>query len=333
RSVTASLALGAGIASAQSFNVDSLAGVLSSTNSVRVRAEVVGRLNALPLAELTPAARSALVRLLDAEADHTLPGDPQPIAEGDEVYDEYVVDLAGGVLRLDDPASLRAMTRVGLQTSHDVQRWVASFGAQSLPHLDAVWAEQPAERPVIVTTWAFMLGVTGPDALVARDRQRVLTSIMGAAEAYPIAFAGAARVGSLVTLVPSLSQIAASSPSEIARNRAAYAAQLLAPARDALTPAQMLAQTLELARGFCVRPGEGNDARANVHPNRPAACGKVRGALNRARAALGEGRTDDARTELQSAASVAEQASTDGVFTAVEAAAVRGNVEYLLARI
>src|SRR4051812_3041228 len=86
---TALLALPASRAAAQGSTADSLAGLLS-TADVHQRALAVARLNALPLAELTPGARSALVELLDAEATRRAPIDADAIGAEDEIYAEYL---------------------------------------------------------------------------------------------------------------------------------------------------------------------------------------------------------------------------------------------------
>ena len=325
-------ALGAPAARAQQPVADSLAAILS-TSDVHLRAEVVGRLNALPIDELTPTARAALIALLDAEANGSVAADPRPLVAEDETYDEYIIDLTDAVLKLHDPASLRALTLLGIQTGQDAQQWVASFGASSLPALAEAWTAKPEARPTIVNTWAFELALTGANALPVKDRQRVLGDLMAATDEFPIAVAAAARIASLSVLAPTLATVAESTSSDVVRNRAEKAVELLGPVRGATSPLTLLNQTLELARGFCVRPGEGNDARANSHPNRPSTCGKIRSDLNKARAALDTNRPEAARGALSDAASTAASARAAGVISANEAAAVEGNVSYLLTRI
>jgi hypothetical protein len=317
-------------ASGQGTVADSLAGVLTTTD-VHQRALAVARLNALPLAELTPNARAALVELLDAEATKRVPLDAEQPTDEDETYDEYVIDLTDAVLKLDDPAALRGLTILGIQTGRDVQRWVAARGASSLPALDAAWAADPQSRGGVITTWALMLRNTGSAALGAADRARLLGAIVGATDDLPIEVAAAARAGSLVALVPALDELSRQADDEVVRNRAAKAVEILAPARDALTPAQALGEAQQLARGFCARPGLANDPTS--HPNRPSVCGVIGADFNKARAALRTGRPADARAALTDAASTAAAARAAGSLAPAEAASVEGNVQYLLGRI
>ena len=320
---------GASVASAQASIADSLAGVLASPD-IHARAVAVARLDALPVAELTSGARSALVGLLDAEATHAVAPDPNQIPDEDETYDEYIIDLTSVVLKLHDPAAIRGLTLVGIQTNEDVQRYIASAGARSLPALDEAWQADPDDRPTIVTTWSFMLGVGAPDALSAQDRQRVLASIFAATDSFPIAVAGAARVASLTALEPVLADLAATATSDVVRSRAAKAVAVLGPARDAAMPAQLLGGTSDLVDAFCARPGLANTAR--VHPNRPAACGKISADMNEAAAALNVSRPDDAKTALANASATAATARGTGALSAAEAAVIAGNVAYLLTR-
>ena len=322
--------LGATAAGAQAATADSLAGVLTSPD-IHARAVAVARLDALPVTELTPAARSALVSLLDAEATHTVAPDPNQIPDEDETYDEYIIDLASVVMKLHDPAALRGLTLVGIETSEDVQRYIASSGARSLPALDEAWQGNVDARPTIVTTWAFMLGASTPDVLTATDRQRVLASVFAATDSFPIAVAGAARAASLTVFVPALSEIAVTAASDVVRSRAAKAVEVLGPVRDATTAGQLLGQASDLIDAFCARPGLANTAR--VHPNRPATCGKIGADMNKAAAAFKVSRPDDAKAALGDASATAARARNIGALSAAEAAVVEGNVAYLLTRI
>lgn len=321
---------GAAAAGAQATTADSLAGILASPD-IHARALAVARLEALPLAELTPGARSALVSLLDAEATHTVAPDPNQLTDEDETYDEYIIGLTRVVLELHDPAAIRGLTLVGIQTSDDVQRYVASSGARSLPALDEAWQANPDARPTIVTTWAYMLGVGAPDALGAQDRQRVLASIFAATDSLPIAVAAAARIASLTTLEPVLADLAASAASDVVRSRAAKAVEILGPVRGATPAPQLLGATAELVDAFCARAGLANAAR--VHPNRPAACGKIGADMNKAAAALRVSRPDVAKAALGDASATAAAARAAGALSAAEVAVVEGNVAYLLTRI
>jgi hypothetical protein len=319
---------------------DSLTTYLSASD-VHKRAEAVGRLNALPVAELTPAARRALVNLLEAEATGHAPASTDTSAAEDETYDEYIIALTDGVLRLKDPSALRGLALMGAQTSREAQQFIASFGARGLPYLDEAWQKSESARPTVVTTWAFAAALTGPNALNPTDRRRVLASIMSAAETYPIAIAGASRATSLVELAPLLSSLSTRVTSEVVRGRLAKALLELAPIRSQTSVATLLDRTSDWLTGFCTRGGgldlESSANASKADDDRPAtrqiACVALWWGLKLTRADVAAGRTDAARVRLGLVARAAAFARTRGIFTAAEADIVEGNARYLLTRI
>jgi hypothetical protein len=322
------------VALAQRSTSDSLARFLA-VPSLHRRADAVARLNTLPLAQLSPSARTAIVALLDAEATGHAPVDPDTLATNDERYGEYILDLTDLVVKLQDPASLRGLTRLGISSGDAAQRLVASFGTASLPPLSEAWNADERVRPSVVTTWAFMLAVTGPRALGASDRSRVLGAILSATDRYPMAVAIAARAGSLTALSPLLADVAARSPSDIVRSRAEKAVTVLGPARDATPPAALLAQTADWLSGVCGTGEEDDASREPPLEGRPRkeVCATLRNDIRHAGTALTGGRLDVVRGSLNDIVVVAASARTRGTLTQAEAALVGGNARYLLSRL
>jgi hypothetical protein len=328
--------------SAQIAGADSLARRLTAAD-VHIRAEAVARLNALPLGQLTPSARRSLVRLLELEATGRAPKSSEPTSGEDETYGEYIIDLTSGVLRLQDPASLHGLVRLGIETAQDVQQFVASFGARSLPLLDDAWRTRENARSSIIATWAFATLVRGPNALRPDDRRRVLRSILAATDEYTIAVAGAARSASLTGLIPVLTDVASRLPkNDIGGERATRAANELAPLRARLGPTVLLDDAADWIAAVCGHEegkgegkGEGEDdrGRRSGSESRRRACDELAEQLERARTSLRAGRLSEARAALSAATRTAAAARSSRVFTAPEGAVIHGNLQYLLTRL
>jgi hypothetical protein len=306
-------------------DVDVLASRLTMPD-VHVRAEAVARLNALPVSALTPAARAAMITLLEQEATGQAPVSPDTAADGDETYDEYIIDLTSGVMRLQDPAGLRGLALLGIQTREDVQQYVASFGVRSLPLLTEAWRLKPNARPSIITTWAFSASLTGPNALTKEDRQTVLAQILSASDEYPIAVASAARSASLVALVPVLADMASPTANEVIRSRAEKAITLLTPARAAASPLALLDETAQWLAGFCRTEGSHTGARNGT-------CTSLQNRLANAREHVVAGRTTPAINVLMAAEREAADARSKGALTAAESALIAGNAQYIASRL
>ncbi len=314
---------------AQAPEADALAERLSDPQA-HVRADAVARLNSLPLEELTPNARAKLVALLDAEARKAMPAPEDVSSEEDERYDEYLLDLTDAVLKLRDPGSLRGMALLGIHSGLEAQRYVASFGSQSLALLGEAWRSDPELRADVMGTWGFMLAGTG--TLSDQERDQLLSEIMSVADEHPIYVATAARTAPLPVLSPVLADLAASATSVVVRSRTEKAVQELAPLRSAMSAEALLRETERIARSFCSVPGL-KVKPPHGHLNRPAACGKIGADFEEARAALSTGRPADARAALGDAAAVATEARSSGMLTAAEASLVAGNASYLASRI
>jgi hypothetical protein len=315
--------LGAQAALAQ--DADALASRLTTSN-IHVRAEAVARLNALPISALTPAARGAMIALLEQEATGQAPVSADTAADVDETYSEYVIDLTSGVMRLQDPAALRGLALLGIQTGRDVQRYVASFGARSLPMLAEAWRLKSDARPSIVTTWALSATLTGPNALSKEDRQQVLASILAASDSYPIAIASAARSGSLVVLMPVLANIAAHTTDEVISSRAEKAISLLDPQRAGMSPLALFDETAQWVAGFCGGPGSATGTRNGT-------CTSLQNRLDNAREHIVAGRVGPAVNVLTAIEREATDARSKGALTAAEAALISDNARYLASRL
>ncbi len=309
----------------QTGTADSLAHFLS-TPDVHVRAEAVARLTALPLHALSGSTRRALIVLLEQEATSTAPTTGETPAEEDETYGEYIIDLTSGVLRLRDPAALRGLARLGIETSDDAQRFVASYGAQSLPFLDEAWASEEGNRAPVITTWALMLGTTGPGTLRLQDRNRILARLLAATDEQSIAVAHAASLASLTALIPALEDVARRAiDNDIVRARAQQEAAGLAALRATKSPTTVLAETSDWVTAFC-ESGGATGARHGT-------CTSLINQLQTVRKHLVAGRVGPATNVLQAIVRKAEAARVAGIFSAPEAALVTGGARYIIGRL
>jgi hypothetical protein len=267
-----------------------------------------------------------MIALLEQEATGRAPASADTVAEEDESYSEYVIDLASGVMRLQDPAALRGLTLLGIQTAQDIQQYVASFGARSLPLLAEAWRLKIDGRPSVITTWAFSANLTGPNALSKEDRQTVLASILAASEKYPIAVASAARSGSLVVLMPVLADIAAHTTDEVIRSRAQKAVALLTPARANTSPLTLLDETAQWLAGFCRAEGLRS-------AGRHGACTSLSNRFGNVREHIVAGRTVPAVNVLTAVEREASDARSKGALTAAESSLIVGNAQYIAGRL
>ncbi|HEY2065584.1 MAG TPA: hypothetical protein VGG84_06465 [Gemmatimonadaceae bacterium] len=306
-------------------DADLLASRLTTPN-VHVRAEAVARLNALPISALTPSARGAMIALLEQEATGQAPVSADTAADGDETYGEYVIDLTSGVMRLQDPAALRGLALLGIQTGRDVQQYVASFGARSLPVLAEAWRLKADARPSVITTWAFSAALTGPNALSKEDRQQVLASILSASDTYPIAVASAARSGSLVILIPVLANIAAHTTDEVISSRAEKAVTILSTQRAGMSPLALFDETAQWVAGFCGGPGSATGIRNGT-------CVSLRNRLDNAREHIIAGRVGPAVNVLTAIEREATDARLKGALTAAESLLIADNARYVASRL
>jgi hypothetical protein len=250
-----------------------------------------------------------MIALLEREA--TTPP-PEASAEG-EGFGEYVMAVSRAVVRLQDPASLRGLALLGIQTSAKAGDFVASFGTQSLPYLDEAWSREGQDRAPIVRTWARMLGEFG-GTLSDADRTQVLNRIIQSASAgEEMAFVLAAEKVPLPASLPIIEILVAEGRNEVVRSAATDVAGGLVPIRDALTPLQVQADLEEWLRATCLGATEG---RASV-------CEALADAFE-----AGPGNAAD----LQQVVEEAESARQLSLISRYEAAVLAGGATYLLGR-
>src|SRR5437660_3756129 len=293
-----------------------------SAASLRTRAAGVARLNTLPVATLPAAAPAALISLLEREATGQVPYN-ETTADGDESWQEYIVDLSDAVLRLHDSRSLRGLTLLGIETSRDAQEYVASLGSAALPALNEAWRTKEAVRPDVIATWGSLLTVTGASALDPTDRASVLSRLASAAQGYALAVAGAARRARLVILAPVVGQIADTTSDETTRARLRHIANDLRVQLDATPSSEVLSQLNEWLGGLCV----------GASGSRHGACTSLDRLLTNATRQIGDADAPAAHSTVNASLERVEAARTADSFSDSEATTLRLVLEYLVARI
>jgi hypothetical protein len=294
---------------------DSLVKMLDSPDW-QVRADAAVRLYDVPVAEFPASAASTIIALLEREA---LKPDTIPPAVG-ESYGEYEIDLVGVALRLKDPASLRGMALLGIQTGSDAKRFVASYGATSLPFLEEAWQRSAYGRNDVLITLGMMLGQY-PDKLTDDAAATARSMILrGWTENQQDGVVWAALRGPLPDLAPLVDDLAASKPDD----------GFLVRARPRLDSMRDRTATPDLARelggwlaAICA---QANDARVG-------ACESLQNLLTDARKQITAGRTTPAVNTLRAFVKRANQARIAGVLTDAEHRLLVGNGAYLIDRL
>ena len=293
-----------------------------ASSSFRTRAAGVALLNTIPASALPPAAPPALMSLLEREATGQVQYN-EITADGDESWQEYIVDLSAAVLRLRDARSLRGLALLGIETSRSAQEFVASLGAAALPALNEAWRAKPTVRPDVILTWGSALAVTGNSALSPADRLAVLAHLESATELYSLAVAGAAGRARLVILAPILNQIGDTTSDVIVRARLQRVSTDLRTQLALTPPVDVLSQLRAWLGGICL------DARGP----RNGDCTALQQLLENAAARLRAGEGGAARATLTAARQRVETARRAGTFSGVEAVTLSLDLEYLLGKI
>jgi hypothetical protein len=303
-------------------SVDSLARLLDSPDFY-ARGMGVDYVNHMPAENVPPTLKTRMIALLESEALEVIQNpSSEPSEDGSEGegYGEYLGFLADGVLRFNDPRSLRGMALIGL-TSKVARQFVASQGSASLPYLDEAWATETGTDVAVARTWALMLGTYSNrfthDELVAIRRR-----IFGGLSARPLAFAWAAQTAPLPEAVSVLDAVATTGEGEILRSRAAHTAAELRPKRDALSPKAVLSTLDMWLDAFCVAP----------QGARNGACQSLDNLLANATKHVEAGRNQPAANVLRAFADRADQALAQGAFTASESRLLAENARYLAGR-
>jgi len=308
------LILSAGRLEAQS-RVDSLAALLDSPDW-RVRAGATFALYFDRDAQIPARYGPQLAALFEREA---LASNDRP--EGSESYGEYLLQLTDVVLRLRDPASLRGMALLGIQTSVAAKQFVAQQGSTSLGYLDEAWATERTARSSVMATWGIMLQQF--NGLLSREqRLLVLSRLLSGADSEPVGFARAAETVPLLEAIPLLEQTAASTTFDIVRQRALDVASVLRPVRGTATTATLLDRLGDWLGAVCL-----GAARA-----RQGACEALTNILADASQHAAAGRTLPARNALSAFANRTEAAFREGAFTALERDLLAGSARYIAQR-
>jgi len=294
---------------------DSLVALLGSPDW-RTRGVALARLNELPLNALPSTFRATAIALLEREA--TSPDADLGRGEG---YGEYQIHLITGVLRLDDPRSLRGMALLGMRTSRKAKEFVARQGASSLPYLDEAWEREPRGRHDVVITWGYMLGPYG-GLLGRRDTLGLIIRLLRSAREEPDGFAWAADIARLAETVPLVERIARSAGHEIVRRHAATVAVRLRAWRDSLSTTEFARRFDVWVSALCV--GDGAAKSATCEPLVAVSAD----AINKVRTAGVRG----AEPALDALVQVADHAFAQGSLDDTERALVVENAKYLKTR-
>ena len=285
--------------------MDSLSRALASP-SWPARAEAVARLNEHPVADIPKSVASRMIDLLNREgaADTTGgAGRDQTGNEADaEARSEYLIALSDGVLRFRDERSLAGLALLGIQTSSEAQRFVASRGAASLPYLELAVRAKPRAAPHAVTTMAYVLRDTRQ--LSQTDSARALATIMHASAEHPIAFTSASRIAGIRDAAPLLARISETQTNELVKASAVRTTAQLRATRLVVKPELQVGQLAQTLAAACSAL------------TTPAACTLPTGLLSQARAAIlkNDNRTATANLE-RFAIEIERQVKTGSSFT------------------
>lgn len=299
-------------------NPDSLVKLLDASNW-QTRSAAVAQLNQLPESKLPSRYADKVIPLLEREATN-----PDPDASGPgEGYGQYEIKLMRGVLRLQDPRSLRALALNGIEMSREAKEFVASFGSRALPHLRDSWDLTEANRYAVVQTWGLMLS-RHRDRLTDRDAARVLANLLDAAPDEPLAVARVANQIPLTTVLPFLTEYADTVQNSLARRRASEVASRLRDRRRDMRLEDIATAVRGMLDALCLDPEPG--------PKR-GACRSLENRLSTARRHIKGGRSKPARNVLESYVREVEQAHRKSAFTDAERTLLVGNAEALIERL
>ena len=304
------------ILGAQTNDPDSLVRLLTSP-SIGARADAVVRLSLIPMAQLPMAARPALVSLLEREATGQV-AYPDTTA-GYETYGEYIIDLTRTVLRFHDPASVRGLSLLGIQTSRVAQEFVAGFGSQSLAALDEAWTTKRSARPSVLVTLGRMVAQRQTNGLSESDRQEVLNRIWAGVDSFPIALATTARAASLFMLVPVLRQISSSNSDPSVGAGVGRALAELEPKLNAASPTTVASGLNDWLRALCL----------GAQGARSSACTSLSGTVISATGQITTNQPGPARDTLMALAARVDTGYQQGVWTDGEHRLLAANARYL----
>jgi len=307
-------------------SVDSLTVQLGSAD-LRTRSVAISALAHVPLTSIPSSTRTALMGLLEREANGTQVPDPLTADPADEAWDEYIIELTDLVRRVGDIGALRGLSMLGIETSRAAQQFVAGFGAQALAPLDQAWAVKPNARPSVITVWA-LLALHADTATQAIALNRLLA----ATDTFPIALADAAVVGNLTALVPFLDSLAVSPTLlPIVQGALTEAANALRPQYASLAPGQLLGQYNTWLGAICLNasgPLQGYcESSTNGIDN------STKHLLDDSGKQLQQGFASQARQELQQVVDRTLDAVSNGVLSAWQGIVLVSGLRQAIARI
>jgi hypothetical protein len=264
------------------------------------------------------------VSLLEAEGVAIAAGTPLPSVadstEKGEEYPGYIAELVSLVAALRDTRALRGLCLAGLGVSRDVQLFVAANAAASFPYLEETWAN-PARRQGLLETWGRILGSQGA-SLSSSQAATIRQHVMQAATINQAGFLGAVSIGQLADLASVVTSITASATNDVIASWAAEVGATLAPLKQALSSAALLAGTQGWLEAFC----------QGASGSRQGACQSLYNHFDNAIKQLG-GNGNAARNVLDALINRAQTARDHGDLTASEAALVIENATLVRSRL
>jgi hypothetical protein len=281
----------------------------------RVRADGIERLNRLPLADLPGSFRQKAIALLERD------GTTSPGSEVGEGYGEYVISLVEGVLRLNDPAAVRGMALVGINTSRAAQEFLAAQGGTAVAPLDEAWQDENS-REAVGETWALML-VNFADRLTSNQRLQVIRRILSARGVDAQAFTNATDDAGLVSAIGVVEDVASTDVSSIVRTVAAGVATRLRDQRSGLTSSAQLDRLADGLNALCL---------GAVGP-RATACAALSTSLADAQTRLDANQESAARDALVAFTAQVDTGFQQGIWTADEQRILGASSRYTASRL
>jgi hypothetical protein len=300
-------------------DIAALTAALDDTD-LTTRTIAVAALATIPGATLPSVTRRKLVALLEREA--VTPRVARPDDGEDGELGPYLMELVRTVVRLRDPASLRGLALLGIQTSLAAQQFVASQADSSVALLAAAERADSNSRGAVAETRGMMLGEYAA-RLSPGARSSVRSSLLATAAIDPMAFAHGVEYARLVEATPVLAMLAANAKTELGRDILADAAAKLSALRDQATTVQVLDGLTESLAALCVAT---KAQRLQTCQSMVSTARLVFDHLREARPAL-------ARQALRTLAAAATDAVRRGIITPTEGTMIAGTATYLITRV
>jgi hypothetical protein len=300
-------------------DIEALTAALDAAD-LTTRSVAVARLATIPEATLPGATRRKLVSLLEREA---LAPRVARVDDGEDGESgTYLIALVRAVVRLRDPASLRGLALLGIQTSLAAQQFMASQGDSSVALLVEAERADSNSRGTVAETRGMMLGEYAA-RLSSGARTAVRASLLATAAIDPLAFAHGAEYARLVEATPVLVALAAQATDEFDRKTLASAAARLSAIRDRAPTTQVLDALTESLGALCL----------GAKAERLQTCQTMVKTARLVFDHIREARPALARQALRTLAAAATDAMQRGVITLTEGTMIAGTATYLVTRI